>query len=433
MDLQKLNKERVYVDSITGKDDGKKVTIAGWLYDNRDLGKVRFALIRDITGEIQVAAFKPDCKPEVFKAMASTSRESVVVISGKVQKSDKAAGGREIVPETFEIMSSAEQPLPIDVSDFSKTELPKRLDYRFLDLHRRRTQAIFRIQNEISNAFREHFYKKGFMEMQPPGIIGSASEGGTELFEVKYFEKKAYLAQSPQLYKQMLACSVEKTFMITPVWRAEKHNTTRHINEIRQMDIEVAFMDQKEIMKQLEEVIQYIVKRVLENCDKELKLLDIKLKVPKGIYLSYEDAIKKVHGKIGDDFTPEQERKLCEMYLGDLVFTHSWPTSIKPFYIMPKGEDPKAKLSEGFDALYGGVEICSGGQRIHLPELLTARIKSKGLNPKSFEDYINSFRYGAPAHSGWSIGLERLTQIICNLDNVKEATMFPRDRDRLTP
>ncbi len=157
MDLSKLNKERVYVDSITGKDDGKKVTIAGWFYDNRDLGKVRFAIIRDITGEIQVAAFKPDCKPEVFKAMASTSRESVVVISGKVQKSDKATGGREIVPETFEVMSSAEQPLPIDVTDFSKTELPKRLDYRFLDLHRRRTQAIFRIQNEISNAFREHF------------------------------------------------------------------------------------------------------------------------------------------------------------------------------------------------------------------------------------------------------------------------------------
>jgi aspartyl-tRNA synthetase len=176
-----------------------------------------------------------------------------------------------------------------------------------------------------------------------------------------------------------------------------------------------------------------MIKNVIEKCKKELDLLEVKLKVPKGIYLSYEEAIKRVGGKLGEDFTPEQERQLCDMYQGDLVFTHSWPSSIKPFYIMPKREDPKAKSSEGFDALYGGVEISSGGQRIHIPELLIERLKAKKLNPKNFEDYINSFRYGAPPHGGWSIGLERLTQIVCGLDNVKEATMFPRDRDRLTP
>jgi aspartyl-tRNA synthetase len=302
-----------------------------------------------------------------------------------------------------------------------------------LDFHRERTQAIFKVQNEISNGFREHFYKRGFIEMQPPCIISAASEGGTELFPVQYFEKKAFLAQSPQLYKQMLACSMEKTFMITPVWRAEKHNTTRHINEIRQMDIECAFTNQMQVMKELEEVIAYIIKRVIENCKAELDLLGVKLKVPKGVYLSYEEAIQKVGGKIGEDFTPEQERKLCDMYPGDLVFTYSWPSSIKPFYIMPKDEDSKAKVSEGFDALYGGVEICSGGQRIHIPGLLIERLKVKGLNPKSFESYIDSFKFGAPPHAGWSVGLERLTQMVCGLDNVKEATMFPRDRERLTP
>lgn len=222
--------------------------------------------------------------------------------------------------------------------------------------------------------------------------------------------------------------------MITPIWRAEKHNTTRHINEIRQMDIEMAFAGQLEVMKEQEEVIKYIIKRVLENCKIELEILGIKnLKIPKGIYLSYEEAIKKAGGKVGEDFTPEQERKLCDLYPGDLVFTYSWPSKIKPFYIMPKDGKKDAKESEGFDALYGGVEISSGGQRIHIPELLIEKIKAKGLNPKNFEYYIDSFRFGAPPHAGWSIGLERLTQIICGLDNVKEATMFPRDRDRLTP
>ena len=333
-------------------------------------------------------------------------------------------------------MNSAED-LPIDIpfdpSGETKTELPKRLDYRFLDFHRRKIQTIFKIQTTIATAFREFFQNKNYIEMQPPCIIGSASEGGTDLFEVKYFDKKAYLAQSPQLYKQMIACSMEKTFMITPVWRAEKHNTTRHINEIRQMDIEVAFAGQFEVMKELEEVVKFIAKNVIEKNKKELEMLGVKLKIPKAVYLSYEEAIKKVNGKPGEDFTPEQERKLCEKYEGDIVFVHSWPSSLKPFYIMPQNENKNSDFSEGFDALYGGMEISSGGQRIHLPELLIERIKSKKLNPKNFKDYIDSFRYGAPPHAGWSLGLERLTQVICSLNNIKEATMFPRDKDRLNP
>jgi len=421
--------ERSYIKEIFEEGKEKGVLVKGWVHDLRDLGKVRFMLVRDITGVIQCVATKDK---EVFEKMA-LSRESVVSVEGRAVKSKQAPGGIEIVPEKIEVIAKAEQPIPIDVSDFSKTELPKRLDYRFLDFHRRKTQAIFKIQTEIAHSFREFFYKKGFVEMQSPGIISAASEGGTELFEVRYFEKKAYLAQSPQLYKQMLACSMEKVFTIGPSWRAEKHATTRHINEIRMLDIEVAFMNQMDVMKLQEECIKQIVKDVIEHCKDELELLNVKLKIPKGVYLSYEEAIKKVGGKIGEDFTPEQERKLCEMYKGDIVFTHSWPTSIKPFYIMPKDGKKDAKYSEGFDSLYGGVEISSGGQRIHIPELLIERIKAKGLNPANFKDYVDSFRYGAPMHSGWAIGLERLTQIICKLDNIKEATMFPRDRDRLTP
>ena len=410
----------------------KKVELAGWVKNTRALGKIKFLVLRDISGEIQVTAVGSETDKNIFELIDKIPRESVISIIGEVKDSKQAPGGKEILPTELIVLNKAEE-LPIDISDSSKTELPKRLDYRFLDFHRKKTEAIFRIQNVITNAFREHFYKKGFFEMQPPCIISAASEGGTELFPVQYFEKKAYLAQSPQLYKQMLACSMEKVFTITPVWRAEKHNTTRHINEIRQMDIEVAFKNQMEIMKEEEEVVIDIVKNVLEKCKEELELLEVKLKVPKGIYLSYEEAIKKVGGKIGEDFTPEQEVKLCAMYPGDLVFTHSWPASLKPFYIMPKEGKEDSKVSEGFDALYLGVEITSGGQRIHLPELLTKRIKSKGLNPKNFESYIDSFRYGAPPHAGWSIGLERITQKICGLDNIKEATMFPRDRDRLTP
>ena len=424
--------QRTYIKDAFKKKG--KVTLKGWVHDTRDLKKIRFLILKDITGRIQVTGVKGKTDEKTFDLIDNLKRESAVEITGEIKDSKQAPGGKELNPDSIKIISEASDPLPIDVSDYSKTELPLRLDKRFLDLHTRKTQAIFKIQNEIANSFREYFYNLGFIEMQAPCIIGASSEGGTDLFKVKYFEKDVYLAQSPQLYKQMVACSMEKTFLITPVFRAEKHNTTRHINEIRQMDIEVAFSNQEQIMKYLEEVVKYIVKKVLEKSSEELEILGIKnLKIPKAVYLAYEDAIKKVNGKFGDDFTPQQEKDLCKMYPGDIVFTSSWPASHKPFYIMPKDENPEAKYSEGFDALYGGVEICSGGQRIHIPELLTKMLKKKKLNPKDFENYIDSFRYGAPPHSGWSIGLERLTQIICNLDNIKEATMFPRDRDRLTP
>jgi aspartyl-tRNA synthetase len=429
--------KREYCGSLSGKDDGKTVNVKGWISEIRDFGKLRFILLRDITGTIQIVAHKDKVPAGIFDAMAKVTEESSVSVSGEVKESKQAPGGREIVPEKFELVAKSD-PLPIDVKEWGKTEISKRLDYRFLDFHNPKVQAVFKIQSEIAHAFREFFKDNEFIEIQPPCIIASASEGGTELFPVMYFDKHAFLAQSPQLYKQMATCSFEKVTMITPVWRAEKHNTTRHLNEIRQMDIEVAFADEFEVMKYLEDVVRYIIGILNQKCKKELEILDMKLKVPDSKYINYAETVKllkkkKVKINYGDDIPPEGEKKLCELFPDSIVFVHDWPLDLKPFYIMPKTLNKNEKTSRGFDAIYGGIEISSGGQRIHLPELLIERLKAKGLNPKSFEKYIDSFRYGAPPHAGWSIGLERMTAIVTGQENIREACMFPRDRDRLTP
>jgi aspartyl-tRNA synthetase len=281
--------------------------------------------------------------------------------------------------------------------------------------------------------------KEGAIECIFPSIIGTSSEGGTEVYPVQYFEKKALLSQSCQLYKQMLACSMEKVFAVFTVWRAEKHNTTRHLNESRQYDFEMAFADDKIVMDVLARCVQHMIKRVLEKNPKELEMYEVKLKVPEIKYLAFHevaDIMKKEKIHVGkDDLSPEAERKLGELYPDTIVFVHDWPLSGKPFYIMPsdkKGPN-KEPLANGFDAIYKGMEISSGGQRIHLPELLIERFKAKKMKVENFKDYIDSFRYGAPFHAGWGMGVERITMLILGLPNIREAVLFPRDRDRLTP
>jgi aspartyl-tRNA synthetase len=285
----------------------------------------------------------------------------------------------------------------------------------------------------MMQAYREFMINENGIEAVFPSIIGSSSEGGTELFKMKYFEKEAYLSQSCQLYKQMLACSMEKVFAIFCVWRAEKHNTIQHLNEARQLDYEECFADEFKVMDVLARCVQYIVKKILDERKKELDLLGVNLVVPKTKYMTFAQAsklmkTKKVHvGK--DDLSKEAEKKLGELYPDTIVFVHDWPIAGKPFYIMPKGKD----LSGGFDAIYNGVEISSGGQRVHIPELLEKRLKEKGLKIKDFKAYIDSFRYGAPPHAGWGVGLERLMTQVLGIANIREVTLFPRDRDRLTP
>ncbi len=425
--------KRSYVKDLKA---GESVFLKGWVYEIRELAKLKFLVLRDMTGMVQ-------CVAEDKKIMDKVSKltlESVVEIYGKVRrakvKAEYARKNVEIGISKLKILSKAEK-LPIQVNEKAvKAGLSTRLDNRSLDIRKPRIKAIFKIQSSAISAFREFFYKKGFIEIQPPEIIATSTEGGTDLFKVDYFGKKAYLAQSPQLYKQLMAISLEKVFSTSVAWRAEKHDTSKHINEIRQMDIEVAFSDDILIMRYCEEVLKHIVKKVLSECRKELELLGLKLKVPKAKYMTYKQAISLLnkHGfnlKEGDDFDPEAEKKFCELFPDTIVFTYEWPIKMKPFYIWPK--DLKKGVSGGFDAVYGGVEISSGGQRVHIPNILIEQLKSKKLNPKDFKWYIDAFRFGSPQHAGWSIGLERLTQAICKLDNIREGTLFPRDRRRLTP
>lgn len=423
----------ITISEVFNKKAGEVVKIRGWVYDSRALGKIKFIVIRDMTGRIQVVGFKGGCDEKTFEVMDKISRESVVVIEGKIQDSKQAPGGKELVPLKIEVLGKADITLPIDVSDFSKTELPKRLDYRFLDMHRERIQAIFKVQSTLMQAFREFMIKEGAFEAIFPVIISSSSEGGTDLFKLDYFEKKAFLSQSCQLYKQMVACSMEKVFTIFNVERAEKHNTIRHLNESRQMDFEMAFADNAMVMDVMARCVQYIVKKILEENKIDLERLGVKLKIPEVKYLTFTEVaeiMKKEKIEMGkDDLSGDAERKLGVLYPDTIVFVYDWPLSGKPFYIMPKGKD----LSYGFDAIYKGMEITSGGQRIHIPELLIERLKAKGMNPINFEKYIDSFRYGSPPHSGWGMGVERLTMLLLGLENIREAVMFPRDRDRLTP
>ena len=425
--------ERSYVYELKA---GESVVLKGWVYEIRSMAKMVFILLRDSSGMVQCIA-----KDEkIVKEIAGLTLESVVEIHGKVKKAEvKAELARkdvEIEIEKLIVLSKAEN-LPIHVNEKAVvSELPSRLDNRSLDVRKPRIRAIFEIQSTIANAFREFFYEKGFIEIQPPAIIATSTEGGTDMFEVKYFENKAYLAQSPQLYKQLMAISLEKVFSTSAVWRAEKHDTTKHINEIRQMDIEVAFANDLDVMKYLEEVVKHIAKKVMENNKNELEILGVKLKIPEAKYLKYSEAVALMNKngikmKDGDDFEPEAERKLCELFPNHIVFTYEWPSAIKPFYIWPK--DEKKGISGGFDALFGGIEISSGGQRIHVPDILIKQLKVKGLKPENFKWYVDAFRYGAPQHAGWSIGLERMTQTMLNLPNIREATLFPRDRHRLTP
>ena len=412
--------------------------INGWTEEIRNLGGIKFIKLHTTSGDIQITLPKKKVSRELFDKVDEITRQSALTVTGKLRKNKEAPGGREIIPEKIEIISLAKTPLPLEPSEKTPAELETRLDWRFLDLRTERSLAIFKIQNEILRSFREFLIKEGFIEIQPPAIIVSASEGGADLFEIPYFEKKAYLAQSPQLYKQMGAISLGKVFMIIPVWRAEKFNKPTHLNEIRQMDIEMSFVKSEEdAMEVLERVFVHILKSVNKNCKKELKSLKRELKIPKlplkrVAYTKAIEALKKHGEKIewGNDFSKLQEEKLSKIF-GNAFFMKDWPTEAKTFYTMPYQDNPK--LCHAFDLVHNGLEVASGTQRIHIPELLIKQIKKFGMKPEDFKYYIDCFRYGSPPHAGWSIGLERITMTITGMKNIRECCMFPRDRNRLTP
>ena len=444
--------DRTYISDLESKIE-ERVNLAGWVTRTRDLKNIRFIVLRDMTGEIQVVV-KPDT-PEMFEL--NLNREDVIKVTGEAVQSKIANAGLEFIPDAIEVINRSEQTLPVDILENKKSELDTRLNWRFLDFRAPTTNAIFRVQNALVTGFRNWLTEHDYMEFQPPCIIGSASEGGADLFAIPYFEKQAYLAQSPQLYKQMCAMSFEKVFTITPIWRAEKFNTPTHLNEVRQMDIEQVFANDEDVMSVLEKVLANMLKEAKEKAPEELELLEREIEIPELPLkrVTYTEAIQMLQDEgesilWGDDFTKTQEKLLTEIVGQEAFFMKDWPGEQKAFYAMPYNveveEDIKyleetypdnpdigRRIVRAFDCLYSGIEISSGTMRIHLPELLKERLKFKGLNPDNFEYYIGAFRYGAPPHAGWSIGMERITMTVTGMDNIREACMFPRDRDRLVP
>lgn len=433
-----------YSGQITEELNNKKIRVAGWVHEVKDLGGIKFLWIRDREGIIQVTAPKKKVSEEVFKLIPSLHNEDVVSVEGIVNFTPKARLGFELIPEKITFLSKAETPLPLDPTGKVKAELDTRLDNRFMDLRRPEIMAVFKIRSNTFKAVRDFFYNEGFLEIHTPKIIATATEGGTELFPMKYFEKDAFLAQSPQLYKQiMMASGLDRVFEIAPIFRAEEHNTTRHLNEAWSIDGEMAFIENEdEVMKLLEHLITYVVNYVRENNEKELQILDFELEEPKLPFrrITYTEALEILAdlGKEiswGEDIDTEGEKLLGqyirENYDEDLYFIYQYPSSAKPFYIMRY--DNKPDISRSFDLEYRGIEITSGGQREHRYEKLKAQIAEKGLNVESFDFYLKAFRYGMPPHGGFGLGAERLIKQMLNLGNIREVILFPRDRKRLEP
>jgi aspartyl-tRNA synthetase len=356
-------------------------------------------------------------------------------------KSKQAPGGMEIVPEKIELIAESEQPIPIDVSDFSKTELPKRLDWRFLDTRRKDVLAIFKIRSSMYKYLVDFFDKEKFIIINTPKITTIGLESGAESFVVNYFDKKPVLAQSPQFYKQMFAVGgFERVMEIGAVYRAEKSHTTRHLTEFVGVDFEMGFIkDENDIMDLVENMMKQVISNVKEERKSELELLKVDLKVPKKIPRIPMSELKKMLAKQGkklkedDDLDAEAERMIGDYVLKEygeeFVFVTEYPAKVRPFYHMRFADKPKATRS--FDLLWRGVEVATGAQREHRLPILQKQAKEKDVKiPKIYEDI---FRYGAMPHGGVGFGLDRMTQRMLNLDNTREAVLLPRDTERLTP
>jgi aspartyl-tRNA synthetase len=426
-----------YTSEIGEEDAGKRVLLCGWIHEVRDLGGVAFALLRDREGMIQLTCIKRR-SPEILNAIRRTRRESVVRVTGEVKKETKAPGGFEILPDSFEVLNEADAPLPLDVAEKVPAELDTRLDARFLDLRRPRVQAIFRVRHQMLQSVRDFLSEEGFIEVNTPKIVSTATEGGTELFPISYFEKEAFLNQSPQLYKQLLMGSgFEKVFEIGPIFRAEEHNTVRHLNEAISIDIEQSFTDHEGVMKVLERLIRRVYEDIAENCTKYLEWVGVGIEIPELPFtrITYDEAVEIIKNKgeeilWGEDFSTPALKSLSADIEGHYYIV-DWPTEIKPFYAMPYEDQPE--ITKSFDLMAGSLELASGAQRIHLYDLLARKIAEKGMNPESFEFYLDAFRYGMPPHAGWGLGADRLLMSILKLKNIREAVIFPRDRTRLTP
>lgn len=415
----------------------KKVCVQGWVYKFRRLKFITFIIIRDRSGLVQ-------CIVDNNKFnISEIGIESVVSIIGKVKESNNKLNPFEVDVEGLEVISKVKDELPIEVNKENlEVNLDTMLNNRILSLRHPKINAIFKVQNLIVNSFREFLNKEGFTEINTPKIVKEGAEGGTEVFEVKYFEEKAYLAQSPQFYKQMMVASgFERVFEVGHAYRAEEHNTNRHLNEYISMDLEMGFIeDESDIMDLEENLLKYIIESLKISGKEYLDLLQVELpvinnKIPRIKFQEAINILKENYNKhdLEGDLDPEAEKLLCkyikENLNSDFVFLTNYPRKKRPMYTMPLGEEG----THSFDLLFKGIEITTGGQRIHDYKMLVENMKYKGLNPNNYESYLEIFKYGMPRHGGLAIGLERITAKFLGLENVREATLITRDRKRLVP
>ncbi|MCD6403699.1 MAG: aspartate--tRNA(Asn) ligase [Nanoarchaeota archaeon] len=415
--------------------------LAGFVSELRDFGKLRFIILRNSEGFYQITLKKEEVSKEVFNKFDELTKESVIIAEGRKRKSEKARNGWELIPSEIVLLSKAEQPVPLDISGKIESGLDARLDWRSIDLRTLRNQAIFRIEASLVRHMREFLDDHGFLEVFTPCIMGTPSEGGAEVFPLLYFDKQAFLRQDPQLHRQLtILGGFEKIYDLGPNWRAEPSHTTRHVTEYHSCAVEMAYIENEyDVMKVEEELVRYAISKLGKEMKEDLKLLGVKAKKPgkfpilefPEVYNILEKLGKKF--EFGEDYDRESEvllwKHVKEKYGSDFFFVNKFPFAVKPFYVMKDDET----YARSVDLLYKGLELSSGGQREHRYEELMRNVKDKGLDPKGVEWFTKFFKYGAPPHGGFALGIERLVMQLLGLQNIREACLFPRDVERVTP
>ncbi|HTW39863.1 MAG TPA: aspartate--tRNA(Asn) ligase [Thermoplasmata archaeon] len=422
--------------------DGVTVRIAGHLEDYRALGGVAFALVRDVTGTTQVTLKKGTADPDLFVLLAELPRESVIEVEGTVQRSEKARRGVELLPTSVRIVTKAAVPLPLGVVDKVGAELDTRFNHRVLDLRKPAIRAIFEMRAAVLEGFRRAYTERGFLEVETPKLLRQGAEGGATLFRVDYFDRVAYLAQSPQLYKQMLiGAGFERVFEIAPAFRAEPSDTVRHLTEFTSLDAEMGYIDGAEDLRSmLESVVAETLRFTRERLGERENPLAEGIPVattpfPRIPFSTCEEWLGRPGAE--QDLGAEDEKiigaRAAQEFGSPLYYITDFPTAVKAqtFYAGRKDENPK--LTGYFDLEYNGLEIASGGPREHRLDRLVENLTGAGFDPANFEGYLEAFRYGMPPHGGWGFGLDRFVANLAGVPNIREARLFPRDRYRLEP
>ncbi|MGI0006242.1 MAG: aspartate--tRNA(Asn) ligase [Nitrososphaera sp.] len=427
-----------YSSEVNPSMADREVVVMGWVASVRDHGNIQFIIIKDSQGEMQVTAKKSDVGEELFAIAKAVKEHTSLGVRGKIRPQEKAPNGTEIVPAEIRAFSVAKKAAPfMTQGKTSPVGIDTRLDLRAVDLRRNQLGSIFRIRQTVVNSIREFLARQQFIEVNTPKMIATATEGGAALFPIFYYDREAFLAQSPQLYKEQLTMAFESVFEIGPIFRAEPSRTNRHLSEATSIDVERAFVDYADAMALLERMIVNIIDTVKERNQADLKFLDLempKLELPLPKY-AYSDLIDKLqeageHIQWGDDISPQVMKSLSDERLSGFYFIVDWPTSTKPFYVKP-GADPK--VCESFDLMYGPLEMSSGSTRINRKDQLVERMQKQGLKIDAFDYHLRVFDYGVPPHAGFGLGLERLLMALAKIENIRDATFYPRDIDRLAP